>query len=65
MDVINKEMVTNNHYQKLVMKNRGKKWHYEKSIMKMKLPKNDYKREIIKSCYERTITKESRYNWNG
>jgi hypothetical protein len=31
----------------------------------MKLLKKIYKRAIIKSCYERTITKESHYNQNG
>jgi hypothetical protein len=64
MDVVNKEMVTNNRYQNPIMKNGGQKITLQKSIMKMKLFENDYKRAIIKSCYERTITTESRYNQN-
>ncbi len=60
MDVVNKEMVTANCCQKLVMKNQG-----QRITLWIINYKNDYKRTIIKGCYKRIDTKASCYNLNG
>jgi hypothetical protein len=48
LGVSNKETVTNNRYQKLVMKNQGRRTDYVNGITKNQLRKRHYLKMVVK-----------------
>jgi len=54
----NKEIVTNNHYQKLVMKNRGQIIDYKNGVTKNQLKKRHYLKMVIKKQLSKNVTKQ-------
>jgi hypothetical protein len=56
-DVVNKKNVTNNCYEKLIMKNRGWRTKYENNITNNQAQTQNYPKMVIKKWLSKVVMK--------